>query len=372
MQSTENSGNQVLPSVAVTGAGGLVGSYLVKYLADKGYPVRAIVRSAGRPEHLIACIENAQRAKKDVQLKLGDVNDADSLKDIFKECRIVVHAAGSVDPYGSREAIFKTNVEGTKTALSAARTAGCQQFIHLSSLSVITGQGDQFDVDESAPLRYCGENYADSKVAAEEALDIEIKTGGIKITIVRPGFIYGPYEKTWMPRLIESIRTGKAALIDGGNKETNVINVENLCRAIEGAMNNEAAFGEKYNLTDGQKISKKMLFDTMSESLKLPRVSRVVPSAVAKPFFNLVSVVAPMLAVDAQRKLARYSRAAYRLVGVNQGFSVAKAERQLGYTDRVPFQQGMRDALSTFAAGPSSGTDAGSVAGLAGAGNKSQ
>lgn len=370
MQATENSGNPDLPRVAVTGAGGLVGSYLVKYLSARGYSVRAIVRAPGRPEHLIACIESARRAKKDVDLKIGDVNDSASLLDTFRECQVVVHAAGNVDPYGSRDAIFKTNVEGTKTTLSAARAAGCKQFIHLSSLSVITGQGDQFDVNESAPLCYCGENYADSKVATEEALDIEIKTPGINITIVRPGFIYGPYEKTWMPRLIESIRTGKAALIDGGKKETNVINVENLCRAIEGAMNNPAAFGQRYNLTDGQKISKKMLFDTMSEALKLPHVTRVVPSAVAKPFFNLVSLVAPMLPVETQRKLARYSRAAYRLVGVNQGFSIAKAEKELSYTDRVPFAQGMKEALSTFSA--NSGAIANCATGLAGAGNKSQ
>lgn len=333
------------PLIAVTGAAGLVGAYLVKYLVAKGYPVTAIVRTPGRPAHLLECVNNS--AGK-AEIKVADVNDEQSLLSAFAGAQVVVHAAGNVDPYGSRDEIFRTNVEGTKTVIKAARQACVQQVVHVSSLSVITGQGDQYDVDESAPLRYCGENYADSKVAAEEAVRQEMTVPGIHLTIVRPGFIYGPYEKTWMPRLIESIRTSKAALIDGGLKETNVINVENLCRAIEGALLRDVAYGQTYNLTDGQKVSKKLLFDTISGALGLPPVKKVIPSAIARPFCNFISTIAPGLPVATQQKLARYSRAAFRLVGVNQGFSIAKAEAQLNYRERVPFSEGMRAALKGF------------------------
>jgi nucleoside-diphosphate-sugar epimerase len=333
------------PLIAVTGAAGLVGGYLVQYLVAKGYPVTAIIRTPGSPSYLLDCVKNSDGK---AEIRIADVNDEQSLLSAFRDARVVVHAAGNVNPYGSRDEIFRTNVEGTKTVVKAARLSHVQQVIHVSSLSVITGQGDQFDVDESAPLRYCGENYADSKVAAEEAILQEMKMPGISLTVVRPGFIYGPHEKTWMPRLIESIRTSKAALIDGGLKETNVINVENLCRAIEGAILREVAFGQTYNLTDGEKVSKKMLFDTISGALGLPPVKKVIPSAVARPFCNLISSVAPILPVGTQQKLARYSRAAFRLVGVNQGFSIAKAEAQLGYRDRVPFSEGMRAALTAF------------------------
>ncbi len=336
-----------LPRIAVTGAGGLVGNYLVQYLVAKGYPVVALIRASSSSAKQLQDFV-AGCGGKDVTVKYADVNDGASLAAAFKDVDVVVHAAGCVNPYGLRDEIFKTNVDGTRTALIAARGCGCRQFIHISSLSVITGQGDQYNVDESAVLRYCGENYADSKVATEEMLDSETASGGIALTTMRPGFIYGPNEKTWMPRLIESIRTGKAALIDGGSKETNVINVENLSRAIEGAFLNTAAYEQKYNLTDGQKISKKLLFDTISGALNLPPVRKVIPSSVAKPFCNLVSTVAPLLPVATQQKLARYSRAAFRLVGVNQGFSIAKAEAQLGYTNRVPFEKGMANALETF------------------------
>jgi nucleoside-diphosphate-sugar epimerase len=335
--------------VAITGAGGLVGSYLVQFLLRKGYSVICILRKPDKPKHLADFIEAGKGFDPaNLTIRIADVNDLISMRKAFEGAEVVVHAAGNVDPYGLRAEIFRTNVEGSRLSFQAANAQGVRQFIHVSSLSVITGRGDQYQVDESAPLVYCGENYADSKVLAEETLTLESKSSSTALTIMRPGFIYGPHEKSWLPRLIDSIRCGKAALIDKGTKETNVIYVENLSRAIEKAILKKAAFGQKYNLTDGQNVTKKMLFDKIADELGLPRVQRVIPSFVAKPFFKLVSAIAPLLSVPAQRSLARYSQAAFRLVGLNQGFSIAKAEKELNYTDRVAFTEGMAATLKEF------------------------
>jgi len=332
---------QSKPKVAVTGAGGLVGGHLVEHLAGLGYGVVAVVRNS--PAFLQ---ELAEKYKDSIEIRQADVSQIETLERAFAGCDVVVHAAGSVDPFGSREFIFATNVGGTKNALAAAGTANVRQFIFISSLSVITGQGDQFDVDETATLKPCGESYADSKIEAERVVMSRSKE--IKVTSLRPGFIYGPRERSWMPRLINSIATGKAMLIDGGKKQTNVIYAGNLCKAVELALLNEKSYGQAFNLTDGQVISKKELFDAIADGLGLPRVTKQVPGAVAKLFCQMVSSVAPMLPVEWQRKLARFSRAAFRLAAVNQGFSIKKAEVELGYTDRIPFAQGMADTLATF------------------------
>ena len=114
-----------------------------------------------------------------------------------------------------------------------------------------------------------------------------------------------------MPRLINSISTGKAMLIDGGTKETNVIYIENLCRAIEKALMNERAYGQAYNLTDGQKISKKQLFDAISNGLGLPAVTKRVPGSIAKVACEVISTIAPALPPSSRAKLSRFSRAAF-------------------------------------------------------------
>mgnify|MGYP001394916840 CR=1 FL=1 len=324
-------------TVAITGATGLVGKNLAFYLKENGYHVIAI----GRSREKLRVLE-----ERGIDTRIADVGDENSLKEAFKDVEVVVHAAGSVDPFGSRESIFATNYGGTQKALSAAAEQGVTQFIHISSLSVITGQGDQYNVDEQAPLRLCGESYADSKVEAENWV---MNSGlDIAVTALRPGFIYGPGERAWLPRLIHSIEHGRAMLIDGGLKETNVIYVGNLSKAIESAILNAAAYNEVYNLTDGQKISKKQLFDAIADGMELPRVNKKIPSLIAKIACESISSIAPYLPENKQRKLSRFSRAAFRLAGVNQGFSIAKAEKDLNYTKRTRFEEGMKITLQSF------------------------
>lgn len=338
-------------TVAVTGASGLVGSHIVEHLANQGFHVVAVVRKI--PDFLEKFI-SSYSGRGSIKVETADVDDPNALKRAFSGAQAVVHAAGSVDPFGSRESIFATNFGGTKNALEAAAAVNVKHFIFISSLSVITGQGDQYDVDESADLKPCGESYADSKIEAEKAVMSYAQTGEMRVTSLRPGFIYGPRERSWMPRLINSIRTGKAMLIDGGTKQTNVIYVNNLARAVELTLLNERTYSQVYNLTDGQTVSKKELFDAIADGLSLPRVTKKVPGAIAKLVCQTVSAIAPSLPVEKQKGLARFSKAAFRLAAVNQGFSVAKAERDLPYVDRVPFKEGMSATLETFRAAESS------------------
>jgi nucleoside-diphosphate-sugar epimerase len=338
--------------VAVTGAGGLVGSNLIDFLTGQGHSVVAVCRSRQAGDKPFAKDWN----DKGVRLAEADVNDLKSLIAAIEGVDVVVHAAAVVDPFGSRELIFKTNVVGTRNAIAAAITNSVKQFILVSSLSVISGRKDQFDTLEDAPYQPCGEAYADSKIAAEEAVRAAIQNEGLPATIVRPGFIYGPREKAWLPRLINSIATGKAVLVDGGTKETNVIYVENLNRAIGACLGQGVAIGQIYNLTDGPGITKKQLFDAISTGLNLPPVRRVMPGALVRTFCECVSGVAPFLSVERQRQLARYSKAAFRLVGQNQGFSIKKAERELGYVDRIPFAHGMAQTLVYVSAEKSNST----------------
>jgi 2-alkyl-3-oxoalkanoate reductase len=232
--------------------------------------------------------------------------------------------------------------------LAAAQKEGLKQLIHISSLSVITGQSDQFEVDESAPLVTCGEPYADSKVEAEKHLAVSMNSGSLPITILRPGFIYGPGEKAWLPRLIESIRLGRAVLVDGGLRQTNVIYVGNLAMAIESAILNTRAFGEVFNLTDGEKVSKKLLFDEIAEGLSLPLVQRNMSRDAIKPVFEIISAFKPFLPKGMRPALARFSPGAFRLVAVNQGFSIRKAEQVLDYRNRISFKDGMARTLKCF------------------------
>jgi nucleoside-diphosphate-sugar epimerase len=326
-------------NVFVTGATGMVGFHVVKHLLSAGYTIVAAARNPSKATELQALAAQGQ-----LTVAYLDLLETENLSQFMEGCAAVVHCAGAVDPHAKREDIMRINVDGTRNALEAAIKAGAKQFIHISSLSVITGQEDQYNVDESAPLQYCGESYADSKVDAEKA--VQKRSADIGTTILRPGFIYGVGERAWMPRLLTNLKNGKVMLIDGGTRQTNVIYVNNLAKAVELALLNSSAYAQVYNLTDEKTPTKKELFDTMCDAMGYPRVTKKVPRAVVKLVCDLVSVVAPSLPEKTRQNLSRFSRAAFRLAGVNQGFSVAKAQRELGYTNTIPFEQGMKETLS--------------------------
>ena len=329
--------------IAITGASGLVGSHLAEYLANKRYRVKALVRSlqSARPFY-------DSWAAAGIETKEANVLRQGELKQAFIGMDVVVHTAAIVDPYASPSLIEAVNVSGSQAVLDAAKEAGVKQLVFISSLSVITGNQDQYASQENAPLLMSGEPYADSKVQAERIITSRINDGSIAVTIIRPGFIYGPRERAWLPQLIKAITERRAVLIDGGGKETNVVYVENLNRAIEATLLNEKTYGQIYNLTDGERITKKHLFDTISRELNLPAVTKNLPSSLVKPIFTVVSSVVPFLPLASRKKLARFSMAAYRLIGINQGFSVAKAEKDLGYAERIAFADGMAETLHYF------------------------
>ncbi|MBY0356407.1 MAG: NAD(P)-dependent oxidoreductase [Candidatus Obscuribacterales bacterium] len=326
--------------ICVTGSSGMVGYHTVKRLLEKGHEAIALVRTGSDTTKLSAL--------RGVRIVPVDLSEQASIEKAISGCDIFIHAAGIVDPLATRDEIFSVNVQGTRNALAAAESCALKQFIQISSLSVITGQNDQYNVNEEAPLVYCGEAYADSKVEAEKSVMTYFKKGPMLATILRPGFIYGPMERAWMPRLINNLKQRKAMLIDGGKKQCNLIYIENLVTAIELSLLNDKAANQAFNLTDGETITKKQLFDSICDELGFARITKKVPSWLARPVCEIISSIAPSLPVEKRKNLSRFSRAAFRLAGINQGFSINKAEQQLNYVQRIPFAQGMKETLAHF------------------------
>ena len=80
----------------------------------------------------------------------------------------------------------------------------------------------------------------------------------------------------------------------------------------------------------------------------MPKVKKDLPRPFVKPIFQFMAGITPLLPAARRPGLARFSPGAFRLVAVNQGFSIGKAEKLLDYRDRVPFKDGMAQALQGF------------------------
>jgi nucleoside-diphosphate-sugar epimerase len=111
--------------VLVTGGSGFVGSYMAAGFAAAGARVRAIVRVPGKHPNLDS---------PHITQVQGDFTDPGTARRACEGQALVIHCAASIgeDLAEGR----RVNVAGTGGLAAAAREAGCQRFLHISTLSV--------------------------------------------------------------------------------------------------------------------------------------------------------------------------------------------------------------------------------------------
>src|SRR5579863_2221849 len=113
----------------VTGATGFLGSHVARVLADQGAQLRLLVRSSSN-------LRNLEGLK--AETATGDLRDARSLDKGIAGCDAVFHVAADYrlwvkDP----EEMYRSNVEGTRAILEAARKNGVRRLVYTSSVATV-------------------------------------------------------------------------------------------------------------------------------------------------------------------------------------------------------------------------------------------
>jgi nucleoside-diphosphate-sugar epimerase len=181
--------------IAITGATGFVGS---RVAALAGQPVRALTR---RP----------QPPQDNVEWVVGDLDDRNALARLCEGAAAVIHIAGVVN--AADEAGFHAgNVRGTGNVLAAARAAGVQRFVHVSSLAA-----------RQPRLSL----YGASKHDAEHL----VMGSALDWVIVRPPGVYGPGDREMLD-LFKAGRFGIGLAPGGPRARISLIHVDDLARAL--------------------------------------------------------------------------------------------------------------------------------------------
>lgn len=171
-------------TIALTGATGFAGRHAVTELLKRGYRVVALAREPA-----------AANFPSGVRIVGGDVLDAASLDRLFEGAGSVIHLAG-VTAARSRDEYFRINAGGTAAVAAAARRAGLERLVHVSSLAARHPELS---------------DYAASKRASEEAAMTAMKS--MTVAILRPPAIYGPGDRATLP-LIKAL-TSRIAFVPG-------------------------------------------------------------------------------------------------------------------------------------------------------------
>lgn len=318
--------------VLITGATGFVGSHVAETLLRRGDRVRALVRSGADAAFLESL---------GAEIVRGDLCEPASLLPAVEGVDVIVHCAAKVGDWGPVDDYRKVNVEGLRALLDATLDWPLHRFVHVSTLGVYEAR-HHYGADETEPLpdRHI-DGYTQSKVEAERLAFQYRRKQNVPVTILRPGFVYGPRDRMMLPRLIDRLRERSVIYIAHGKYALNTTYVGNLADAVALAIDNPAAVGEVFNITDGEFVSKRRFFETAADGLGVPR-PRSFPSV---PIW-----LARILANWRESKFRRENRphppritqAQLKFAGLNLDFSIAKARTRLGYSPRVLFQEGMK------------------------------
>src|SRR6202171_1269475 len=146
----------------VTGATGFLGSHVARVLADQGADLRLLVRSTSN-------LKNLEGLK--AETATGDLRDPVSLAKAMSGCDTVFHVAADYrlwvrDP----DEMYRSNVDGTRAVLEAARENKVRRVVYTSSVATMGFQSNGHLADEDSPVSLANMigTYKRSKYMAEE------------------------------------------------------------------------------------------------------------------------------------------------------------------------------------------------------------
>jgi dihydroflavonol-4-reductase len=319
--------------VFITGASGFLGSAVARELVREGFALRALVRH-GSPRINLEGL--------DVEVIDGDMRDEKAVFAAVKGARHVFHVAADYRLWAPNpEEIMRTNVEGTKVVMEAAKAAGVERIVYTSSVAALRLREDNEPADETAPLSQDEAigAYKRSKVAAERLVERMIAEG-LAAVIVNPSTPVGPRDRRPTPtgRMIVEAASGRMpAFVDTC---LNLVHVNDVAAGHLAALK-QGRIGERYIL-GGENMTLAEILEIIARltgrSLPLLRLPRapLYPLAYLAELRAHVTNREPLLTLDG-----------LRMAKQRMFFTSSKAERELGYRAR-PAEEAIRDAIDWF------------------------
>ncbi len=324
--------------VFLTGATGFVGSHIAQSYAAQGAKLRLLTRRTSN----LAALSNLPA---DTEQITGDLRNPQAFASALTGCDALVHVAADYrlwvpDP----DAMYKANVEGTRSLLRLAREAGIPKVVYTSSVATMRFQTDGAIVNEDTPVALADMigHYKRSKFLAEQVA-IEAARVGQHVMILNPTTPIGPGDRKPTPTgriIVDFLNRRFPAYVDTG---LNLVDVAEVARMHLVALTRGAP-GERYIL-GGENLTLKQILDRMSAITGLPSPSLRVPHAVAMAFAFFDEAITGKL----RGKEPRATVEAVRMGRKMMFASSAKAERDLGFEVR-PVYQALRAAIDWFLA----------------------
>ena len=254
--------------VAVTGAGGFIGSHLCAALVERGASVTALCRyTSRRDEGNLAALSPELRDAIDV--RFGDVRDGDFVRTLARGQETIFNLAASISVPYSFEApreVVMTNVEGALNVLAAAVAADVGRLVQMSS-SEVYGTAQYTPIDERHPLD-AQSPYAASKVGADKLAEAFGLTYGLSVAVARPFNTYGPRQslRAVIPVVVAQALAGGELSLGALTPRRDFVFVRDPVAGLV-ALADHAELEGTWNIATGRDVSVRDVVDTVGELL---------------------------------------------------------------------------------------------------------
>jgi len=321
----------------VTGATGFLGTHVARVLMEQGARLRLLVRPTSDLRNIDDL--NADRV-------VGDLRDAGSIEKALSGCEVVFHVAADyrlwVRGRDSNE-MYRSNVEGTRSLLEAARNQGVRRVVYTSSVATMGFTSERTSVaDEQSPvgIKDMIGHYKRSKFMAEQVA-VEAARSGVDVVIVNPTTPIGERDIKPTPTgriVLDFLKRKFPAYVETG---LNLVDATECARGHVQALE-KGRSGERYIL-GGENLTLKQILDRLaaitgltSPTVKLPYVFAFATGVVDEMVTGRILGREPRATIDAVR------------MGRKMMFvSSAKAERELGWRT-VPVDGALRRSVDWF------------------------
>lgn len=301
-----------MPTIAVTGATGFVGSHLVQALIRSGYSVISYGRSA--------------HAETYWDISKGSLEHPPQVD-------AVVHCAAHVSDWANYAESYSGNVLGTQNVLKSFPDVS--MFIHISSASVYDPFLKSSVLTEDAPCGNFLNAYSKTKWESEILV---LGADNPRRVILRPHIIYGPGDTTVLPRILEARKFGRFLIIGNGKNLISITHVENLVHAILKTLSANFPIGSHiFNVADKDQATVEVLMQELCHTLSIvepiahvPRGPAYVVGAIEELAYRLIRSPKPPL-------LTRYAVAQ---MAYGHALDISKIERVLNYTPLWDYRKG--------------------------------
>lgn len=243
--------------VFITGGSGFVGTRLIETLIlDHGAKVTALVNRANAGA--------LRMARFNVDFAFGDIRSPEAMRDATRGADIIIHMAYGMS--GTDEEQRSITVGGTKALVEAGLANRVSRFVNVGTASVYFGAPDG-PMDETAPRRKWGNwIYPDSKMEAEDLVTDACRRG-LPGTIVQVAGVYGPWGGTYTVAPLRALQSGRVVLVNGGTGISNATYVDDTVQAMLLAAIRPGAIGETFLIRGPGRVTRRELYGAYEKML---------------------------------------------------------------------------------------------------------